>query len=205
MWEYEGVGVFYLHMIGINRSGRLPRNTYALHVSHSALHPSHSQLPQMSLDRMMKPDRKWMQKAFREAERAYDADEVPVGAVVVRDQQIIGRGHNMVEQLNDPTAHAEIIAITAACETLGEKFLTGCTLYVTLEPCPMCAGAIVHARLDRLVFGAFDEKAGASSTLYNIVQDKRLNHQVEVVSGLDSERAGGILRDFFRQKRESTP
>ena len=158
----------------------------------------------MSLDRMMKPDRKWMQKAFREAERAYDADEVPVGAVVVKDQQIIGRGHNMVEQLNDPTAHAEIIAITAACETLGQKFLTGCTLYVTLEPCPMCAGAIVHARLDRLVFGAFDEKAGASSTLYNIVQDKRLNHQVEIVSGLDSERAGGILRDFFRQKREST-
>ena len=157
----------------------------------------------MSLDRMMKPDRKWMQKAFREAERAYDADEVPVGAVVVKDQQIIGRGHNMVEQLNDPTAHAEIIAITAACETLGQKFLTGCTLYVTLEPCPMCAGAIVHARLNRLVFGAFDEKAGASSTLYNIVQDKRLNHQVEVVSGLDSERAGGILRDFFRQKRES--
>jgi tRNA(adenine34) deaminase len=157
----------------------------------------------MSLDRMMKPDRKWMQKAFREAERAYDADEVPVGAVVVKDEQIIGRGHNMVEQLNDPTAHAEIIAITAACETLGEKFLTGCTLYVTLEPCPMCAGAMVHARLDRLVFGAFDEKAGASSTLYNIVQDKRLNHQVEVVSGLDSERAGGILRDFFRRKRES--
>jgi tRNA(adenine34) deaminase len=157
----------------------------------------------MSLDRMMKPDRKWMQKAFREAERAYDADEVPVGAVVVKDQQIIGRGHNMVEQLKDPTAHAEIIAITAACETLGEKFLTGCTLYVTLEPCPMCAGAIVHARLDRLVFGAFDEKAGASSTLYNIVQDKRLNHQVDVVSGLESERAGGILRDFFRQKREA--
>ncbi|PEN13358.1 tRNA-specific adenosine deaminase [Longibacter salinarum] len=157
----------------------------------------------MSLDRMMEPDRKWMQKAFREAERAFDADEVPVGAVVVKDNQIIGRGHNMVEQLNDPTAHAEIIAITAACETLGEKFLTDCTLYVTLEPCPMCAGAIVHSRLDRLVFGAFDEKAGATSTLYNIVQDDRLNHQVEVVSGLDSERAGGILRDFFRQKRES--
>jgi len=157
----------------------------------------------MSLRRMMKPHRKWMQKAFREAERAYDADEVPVGAVVVKDQQIIGRGHNMVEQLNDPTAHAEIIAITAACDTLGQKLLTDCTLYVTLEPCPMCAGAIVHARLDRLVFGAFDEKAGATSTLYNIVQDKRLNHQVEVVSGLDSERAGGILRDFFRQKRAS--
>jgi len=134
-----------------------------------------------------------MQKAFREAERAYDADEVPVGAVVVKNQQIIGRGHNMVEQLNDPTAHAEIIAITAACDTLGQKFLTDCTLYVTLEPCP----------LDRLVFGAFDENAGATSTLYPLVQDERLNHQVEVVSGLDSERAGGILRDFFRQKRAS--
>jgi len=157
----------------------------------------------MSLDRMMKPDRKWMQKAFREAERAYDADEVPVGAVVVKDNQIIGRGHNMVEQLNDPTAHAEIIAITAACDTLGEKWLTDCTLYVTLEPCPMCAGAIVHARLKRLVFGAFDEKAGATSTLYNIVQDDRLNHQVEIVSGLESDRSGGILRDFFRQKREA--
>lgn len=157
----------------------------------------------MSLDRMMEPDRKWMQKAFREAERAYDADEVPVGAVVVKDNQIIGRGHNMVEQLNDPTAHAEIIAITAACDTLGEKWLTDCTLYVTLEPCPMCAGAIVHARLKRLVFGAFDEKAGATSTLYNIVQDDRLNHQVDVVSGLESDRSGSILRDFFRQKRES--
>ena len=153
---------------------------------------------------MMKPDRTWMQKAFREAERAYDADEVPVGAVVVRDNQIIGRGHNMVEQLNDPTAHAEIIAITAACETLGEKVLSDCTLYVTLEPCPMCAGAIVHARIPRLVFGAFDEKAGAASTLYNIVQDDRLNHQVEVVSGLEGDRAGGILRDFFRQKREGS-
>jgi len=157
----------------------------------------------MSLDRMMEPDRKWMQKAFREAERAYDADEVPVGAVVVKDNQIIGRGRNMVEQLNDPTAHAEIIAITAACDTLGEKWLTDCTLYVTLEPCPMCAGAIVHARLKRLVFGAFDEKAGATSTLYNIVQDDRLNHQVDVVSGLESDRSGSILRDFFRQKRES--
>jgi len=152
---------------------------------------------------MMEPDRKWMQKAFREAERAYDADEVPVGAVVVKDNQIIGRGRNMVEQLNDPTAHAEIIAITAACDTLGEKWLTDCTLYVTLEPCPMCAGAIVHARLKRLVFGAFDEKAGATSTLYNIVQDDRLNHQVDVVSGLESDRSGSILRDFFRQKRES--
>jgi tRNA(adenine34) deaminase len=150
----------------------------------------------------MNDHRRWMKKALREAERAFDADEVPVGAVVVRDDQIVGRGHNMVEQLNDPTAHAEIIAITAACDTLGSKHLTDCTLYVTLEPCPMCAGSIVQARLDRLVFGAFDEKAGAASTLYTIPQDERLNHQVEVYSGLESERAGSLLQSFFRKKRD---
>ena len=149
----------------------------------------------------MKPHHDWMEKALREAERAYDAGEVPVGAVVVKDNQILGRGRNQVEQLNDPTAHAEIIAITAACDTLGEKFLTDCTMYVTLEPCPMCAGAMVNARLERLVFGAFDEKAGAASTLYNIPRDDRLNHQVDVYSGIESERAGNLLRAFFQQKR----
>ena len=149
----------------------------------------------------MKPHHDWMEKALREAERAYDAGEVPVGAVVVKDNQILGRGRNQVEQLNDPTAHAEIIAITAACDTLGEKFLTDCTMYVTLEPCPMCAGAMVNARLERLVFGAFDEKAGAASTLYNIPRDDRLNHQVDVYSGIESERAGNLLKAFFQQKR----
>ena len=150
----------------------------------------------------MKPHHDWMEKALREAERAYDAGEVPVGAVVVKDNQILGRGRNQVEQLNDPTAHAEIIAITAACDTLGEKFLTDCTMYVTLEPCPMCAGAMVNARLERLVFGAFDEKAGAASTLYNIPRDDRLNHQVDVYSGIESERAGNLLKAFFQQKRK---
>jgi tRNA(adenine34) deaminase len=150
----------------------------------------------------MKPHHDWMEKALREAERAYDAGEVPVGAVVVKDNQILGRGRNQVEQLNDPTAHAEIIAITAACDTLGEKFLTDCTMYVTLEPCPMCAGAMVNARLERLVFGAFDEKAGAASTLYNIPRDDRLNHQVDVYSGIESERAGNLLKAFFQQKRQ---
>jgi tRNA(adenine34) deaminase len=149
----------------------------------------------------MKPHHDWMENALREAERAYDAGEVPVGAVVVKDNQILGRGRNQVEQLNDPTAHAEIIAITAACDTLGEKFLTDCTMYVTLEPCPMCAGAMVNARLERLVFGAFDEKAGAASTLYNIPRDDRLNHQVDVYSGIESERAGNLLKAFFQQKR----
>lgn len=149
----------------------------------------------------MEPHRSWMQKAFREAERAFEAGEVPVGAVVVKDDRIVGRGRNMVEQLGDPTAHAEVIAITAACETVGDKHLTGCTLYVTLEPCPMCAGAIVLARLDRLVFGAFDDKSGAASTLYTIPRDDRLNHQVEILSGVDADRCGGILREFFRRKR----
>ena len=155
----------------------------------------------MSLRRLMEPDRRWMQKALREAERAFEAGEVPVGAVVVRDGRLVGRGHNLVETLRDPTAHAEMLAITAACETVGATRLTGATLYVTLEPCPMCAGALVHARLDRLVFGAFDAKAGAASTLYNLVQDDRLNHQMEVVSGLEADRAAALLRDFFRAQR----
>lgn len=149
----------------------------------------------------MDKDRQWMKKALREAERAFEEGEVPIGAVVVREDRLIGRGRNMVEALQDPTAHAEIIAITAACETLGEKWLEGCTLYATLEPCPMCAGAIVWARLKRLVFGAFDEKAGAASTLYQIPQDERLNHHVEVVSGLEADRAAALMQDFFRQRR----
>jgi tRNA(adenine34) deaminase len=143
-----------------------------------------------------------MKRALQEAERAFDAGEVPVGALVVRDDVIVGRGYNQVERLNDPTAHAEMIAITAACETVGDKFLTDCTLYVTLEPCPMCAGAMVWARLGRLVFGAFDEKAGSASTLYNIPQDPRLNHRVEVISGVEADRAAGLLQSFFRQRRE---
>ncbi len=155
----------------------------------------------MSLSALLTPDRRWMKRALKEAERAYELGETPVGAVIVREGRIVGRGHNLVEQLKDPTAHAEMIAITAACETLGSKFLEGCTLYVTLEPCPMCAGAIVWARLERLVFGAFDEKAGSASTLYDIPQDARLNHRVEVVSGIEADRAAELLRAFFREKR----
>lgn len=151
-----------------------------------------------------------MQLALREAERAFDAGEVPIGALVVKRTpsvsgpgrgEIVGRGHNQVERLKDPTAHAEMLALTAACETLGTKNLAGCTLYVTLEPCPMCAGAVVWSRPDRLVFGAFDEKAGAASTLYDIPRDARLNHQVETVSGVEAEAAAELLRAFFRQRR----
>ena len=156
----------------------------------------------MSLSSLLEPDHRWMKTALREAERAFDQGEVPVGAVVVKDGHLIGRGHNLVETLRDPTAHAEMIAITAACETLGTKILDGCTLYVTLEPCPMCAGAIVWARLRRLVFGAFDEKAGSASTLYNIPQDDRLNHFVEVISGVEADQAAALLQAFFQQRRK---
>lgn len=142
-----------------------------------------------------------MQQALREAERAAEEGEVPVGAVVVKGSQMLGRGRNAVERLKDPTAHAELLAITAASEALGDKFLTGCTLYVTLEPCPMCAGAMVLARLHRLVFGAYDTKLGASGSLYTITEDPRLNHQVEIVAGVEAERAADLLRDFFRDRR----
>ena len=155
----------------------------------------------MSLSSLLEPDRRWMKVALQEAERAFDQNEVPVGAVVVHKGQIVGRGRNMVEQLNDPTAHAEMIAITAACETLGQKYLDQCTMYVTLEPCPMCAGALIWSKLSRLVFGAFDERAGSAGSLYNVVQDRRLNHYIEVVSGVEMERASGLMKDFFLQRR----
>lgn len=155
----------------------------------------------MSLDALLTPHRRWMKLALKEAERAFDEDEVPVGAVIVCGDRVVGRGHNMVERLQDPTAHAEIIAITAACETLGSKWLEGCTMYVTLEPCPMCAGAIVWARLQRLVFGALDDKAGSTSTLYNITGDTRLNHQVETISGVEPDLCSGLLTTYFREKR----
>lgn len=155
-----------------------------------------------ALETLAAPHRRWMKAALREAELAFEEGEVPVGAVVVRGGQVVGRGHNMVERLQDPTAHAEILALTAACATLGSKVLDGCTLYVTLEPCPMCAGAIVWSRIERLVFGAFDEKAGAASTLYNIPQDARLNHQVDLVSGIESDAAAALLKSFFAKRRQ---
>jgi tRNA(adenine34) deaminase len=142
----------------------------------------------MALEELMADHKRWMKAAIREAERAFDADEVPVGA--------------LVERLSDPTAHAEIIAITAACDRLGDKHLKDATLYVTLEPCPMCAGAITLARLKQVVYGAFDEKAGAASTLYNIPQDPRLNHYVDLVSGVEEQRCAALLTDFFQRKRQ---
>ncbi len=148
-------------------------------------------------------DERWMESAIKEAEQAYKRKEVPIGAVVVHDGRIIGRGYNQIESLQDPTAHAEIIAITAAATYLGSRRLEECTMYVTLEPCAMCAGAIVLARIPRLVFGAPDPKAGACGTLFNIVQDPRLNHRVELVPGILEPRCGGLLSDFFRDVRKN--
>jgi tRNA(adenine34) deaminase len=142
-----------------------------------------------------------MKHALREAEKAYEQEEVPVGAVVVQNGRIIGRGYNQIERLQDPTAHAEMIAITAAANHLESRRLDDCTLYVTLEPCPMCAGAIVLARIPTLVFGSFDPKAGASGTLYNITHDKRLNHTVHVISGVCDRESEELLKGFFGRVR----
>ncbi len=148
-------------------------------------------------------DEYWMEFAFKEAEKAYRKDEVPIGAVIVHQNQIIARGFNQVEMLRDPTAHAEMLAITAAAEYLDARRLLNTTLYVTLEPCSMCAGAIVLSRIPRLVFGASDPKGGACGTLFNIVQDQRLNHRVEVVGGILEKKCSLILSDFFRKLRET--
>jgi tRNA(adenine34) deaminase len=149
----------------------------------------------------MTEDERWMEYALKEAEQAYKRKEVPIGAVVVMNNRIIGRGYNQIELLQDPTAHAEMIAITAAATYTGSRRLEQCSLYVTLEPCTMCAGAIVLARIPRLVFGAFDPKAGACGTLYNIVNDARLNHRVETLNGILEERCGAILKEFFGEVR----
>lgn len=144
---------------------------------------------------------RFMAAALEEARAADARDEVPVGAVVVRGGRIIGRGHNQRETLADPTAHAEMLAITAAAGAMGDWRLTDCTLYVTLEPCPMCAGAIVLARLMRVVYGVDDPKFGACGSLYTIPTDPRTNHQVELVSGVCADACSQLLRDFFRRQR----
>jgi tRNA(adenine34) deaminase len=149
----------------------------------------------------MTEDERWMEYALREAEAAYKRKEVPIGAVIIHDARIIGRGYNQIESLQDPTAHAEMIAITAAATNLESRRLEECTLYVTLEPCAMCAGAIVLARVQRVVFGAPDPKAGACGTLYNIVQDDRLNHRVELAGGVLADRCGELLKEFFLKVR----
>lgn len=142
-------------------------------------------------------DNYFMEQALAEAKKALAIAEVPIGALVVLNGEIIGRGHNQKETLKDPTAHAEIIAIREAARNLGSWRLTEADLYVTLEPCPMCAGAIVNARINRLIYGADDPKTGAVSSLMNLVQDQRLNHQVEIVGGVCQEDCSQLLKDFF--------
>ncbi|MBI4810038.1 MAG: nucleoside deaminase [Ignavibacteriales bacterium] len=144
----------------------------------------------------------WMEVALKEAEIALRRKEVPVGAIIVHKGSIIGKGSNQIEMLRDPTAHAEMIALTAAASNLGNRRLEKCTMYVTLEPCPMCAGAIVLARIPLLVFGAYDPKAGACSTLYTITNDIRLNHRVHTVGGILEEKCSAILKEFFKVKRK---
>lgn len=142
-----------------------------------------------------------MALALALARQAAEHGDVPVGAVVVREDEVVGRGRNRRELDHDPTAHAEVLALRAAARALGRWNLSGCTLYVTLEPCVMCAGAVVLARLDRLVFGADDPSSGAVGALYDIPRDGRLNHRVEVVRGVEAEPAGRLLREFFADRR----
>jgi tRNA(adenine34) deaminase len=143
----------------------------------------------------------FMQIALEEAEQALRENEVPVGAVIVHEGRVIARSHNQREQLHDPTAHAEMIAITQAAESRQSWRLDGCTLYVTLEPCPMCAGAILQARLPTVVYGATDPKAGAVDTLFHLLDDSRLNHRVETVAGVLAAPCGEILTRFFQEQR----
>ena len=145
-------------------------------------------------------DEYYMKQALKEAELALEADEIPIGAVMVCNDKIIARTHNQTEMLNDVTAHAEMLAITAAANALGAKYLDECTLYVTLEPCPMCAGAIVLARPDRVVWGVSDPKRGGS-TVFDILRHPGMNHHPEIVSGILEERCKAVLVDFFKQRR----
>jgi tRNA(adenine34) deaminase len=150
-------------------------------------------------------DRQFMRLALDAARIAEENGDVPIGAVIVYQDRIIARAYNQREQLQDPTAHAEIIALTQAAEFVGSWRLEGCTMYVTLEPCCMCAGALVLARMDRLVYGCDDPKAGACKSLYNIVQDDRLNHRIEVTAGVLAQECSAILQDFFlRRRNENT-
>ncbi|HEX5315056.1 MAG TPA: tRNA adenosine(34) deaminase TadA [Candidatus Kapabacteria bacterium] len=144
---------------------------------------------------------RWMKLALAEAMKAFDLDEVPIGCIIVQEGHIIAKGHNLTEQLKDATAHAEIMAITSASAALESRYLTNTTLYVTIEPCSMCAGAIVLARISRLVFGAYDIKAGACGTLYNIPQDNRLNHRVEIIPGVLDHECAALMQEYFRNQR----
>ena len=146
-------------------------------------------------------DEFFMKEALREAQKAFDRDEVPVGAVAVYRNQIIGRGFNQTEHLKDPTAHAEIIAITAAANALSSWRLIDVEMFTTVEPCTMCAGALVLSRVKRIIFGARDVKFGGCGSVFNIVTEKRLNHQIEITSGVMEKEAAALMKSFFKKKR----
>jgi tRNA(adenine34) deaminase len=146
-------------------------------------------------------DQQFMKLAIEQARIAEENGDVPIGAIIVHKNQIIGKAYNQREQLKDPTAHAEIIALTQAAAALENWHLNGCTMYVTLEPCPMCAGALVLSRMNRLVYGCDDPKTGAVKSLYNIVTDERLNHRLEVTSGVLADECAKQLQDFFQHRR----
>ena len=150
----------------------------------------------------MDPEARYMEEALRQAARAAEAGEVPVGAVAVKDGRILARGHNQIEALRDATAHAEMLVITQAEEAVGNWRLEGVDLYVTLEPCAMCAGAMVNARVGRIIYGADDPVAGACGSVFNVIGDKRLNHRIPVVKGLLGDRASALLKEFFRSRRQ---
>lgn len=147
------------------------------------------------------PDEYFMREALRQAQKAYAADEVPVGAVVVRESKIIGRAHNQVELLKDATAHAEMLALTQAEAAVGDWRLTDCDLYVTKEPCPMCAGALVHTRIRRVIFGCADPSAGAAGSKLNLLQMPTLNHRCEITFAVLQKECAAILQEFFRNRR----
>ncbi|UCD55598.1 MAG: nucleoside deaminase [Candidatus Omnitrophota bacterium] len=150
----------------------------------------------------MNKHKKHMEAALKEAQTAFDKDEVPVGAVIVYKGQIIGRAHNQIKTLKDPTAHAEMIAITQAASRLKNERLKDCSLYVTIEPCPMCAGAMVLARIQDLFYATEDPKSGASGSALNILQNKKLNHKVKVKQGLLKDESRSLIQEFFKKKRE---
>ncbi|MBE0434164.1 tRNA adenosine(34) deaminase TadA [candidate division WOR-3 bacterium] len=149
-------------------------------------------------------DEFFMKEALREAQKAFDSDEVPIGAIAVHNNQIIGRGHNQTEGLKDPTAHAEILAITAAANALGSWRLTGVEMYVTVEPCTMCAGALVLARVKRIIFGARDEKFGGCGSVFNVVKEPKLNHRIQVTESVMAGQAASLMKSFFEQKRKKS-
>lgn len=149
----------------------------------------------------LRTDKYWMSEAMKLANEAYTNGEVPVGCVIVKDGTVIGAARNETEGLSDVKAHAEMLAIDRACRTIGNKYLSGCTLYVTLEPCPMCAGAIVWSKIDRVVFAALDHKAGACGTLFNIASSPLLNHRVELMHGVFEKESEELLKDFFKSRR----